>query len=593
MKANIFTGRMPGRMALRLLAILITLASSGLAIAQQTLADADWFVRPLGDGVVWKHYLFENLFGGKQSVSYIEVNRSKAGVSVEFPYLATTRGKTSSMISTQFSAAVAGCNGTYFETTGTGGHRTYLRVNNTVIPPGGELFSPWGYEGAIAMDASDVMTIIQRPSGGWANNTTHPDIMACGPLLIIDTVIPSAYFTTIGSHCTSRHPRTAVGTTTDNRLILLTVDGRTEMANGMTCDELAQVMAQLGCTNALNLDGGGSTTLWGKGEPYSGVLNYPSDNSLYDHLGERSCSNAIAIIAPPPPATLAWDARLTGKTVSTFMERGKTQTATLAFLNCGNQTWTAADTTLVLARPATRSSELHDAATWVSPAQPALMSPPTVPPGATATFSFTLQAPEVETTTVYDEHFMLTQSGIGRFGPADSECWMRIIVEPPPSGGASFIVESRAGGQNFAWYSDSGYADSPTHCTATGCTGTIGMRYGSTYRTVAGLKAATVAPNFPGAGYYKVYVAWGAGSNRRSPITYIVKHAAGENEFQLDQNAIANTWVQLGTQPFYFNAGFGGTVVQTNRDIDVSGSMYAGGVKFELIRTDISGCIIH
>lgn len=592
MKETIIRDRITSRFALWLLALLLILCSSGPAAAQQTLADADWFVRPLGDGVVWRHYLFDNLFGGKQSVSYIEVDLNKAGVSVEFPYLATTRGRTSSMIPTQFPAAVAGCNGTYFETTGTGGHRTYLRVNNTVIPPGGELFSPWGYEGAIAMDVSDVVTIIQRPSGGWVNNTTHPDILACGPLLIIDTAIPTDYFSTIGSHCTSRHPRTAVGKTADNRLILLTVDGRTEMAEGMTCNELAQVMAQLHCTNALNLDGGGSTTLWGKDQPHSGVLNYPSDNSAFDHLGERSCSNAIAIIAPTTDS-LAWDGSVTGKTFSGTMNSEASQTVTLTFQNRGSQTWTAAETQLVLARPDTRTSPLYDAATWIRPTQPALMTPATVAPGQTATFSFTLKAPEVGTTTVYNEHFMLTQSGVGRIGPADSECWMRIIVEPPASGGVSFIVESRAGGQNFAWYSDSGFADSPTHCTATGCTGNIGMRYGSTYRSVAGAKSATAAPNFPGAGYYKVYVAWGAGSNRRSPVTYIVTHAGGESEFQLDQNALSNVWMQLGTEPFYFNVGYGGKVVQSNKDIDVSGSMYAGGVKFEFVNTGVVGWTLY
>lgn len=590
-------GRIQGRMALWLLAALITLISAGLASAQQTLADADWFERPLGDGVVWRHYLFDNLFGGKQSVSYIEVDLGKAGVSVEFPYLAASRAKTSSMISSQFPAAVAGVNGTYFDTTGTGGHRTYLRVNNTEIPPGGALFSSWGYDSGVAIDASDVTTVIQRPAGGWSTDTTHPDILACGPMLIIDTVIPTATLSDPGfTHCASRHPRSAVGKTSENRLILLTVDGRTDMANGMTCVELAQVMQQLGCANALNLDGGGSTTLWGKGEPYNGVLNYPSDNSAYDHAGERSCSNAIAIVASTTD-TLAWDGRVTGKTFSGSMNAGETQNVTLTFQNCGTQTWTAANTKLVLARPAGRASELYDASTWVSPSQPALMTPATVGPGQTATFTFKLKAPNVVTTTVYDEHFMLVQSGITRpigaqsgdtrIGPADSECWMRIVAEPPASGGASFIVESRSGGQNYAWYSDSGFADSGTNCTATGCTGNIGMRYGSTYRSVAGAKTSTTAPNFPGAGEYKVYVAWGAGSNRRNPITYKVNHAAGQSEFQIDQSAVSNVWIQLGTEPFYFNSGYSGSVVISNEDIDISGSMYAGAVKFEFVESAV------
>ncbi|HNT36905.1 MAG TPA: phosphodiester glycosidase family protein, partial [bacterium] len=255
-----------------LFALLVLVSGFPRAHAQQTLADADWFEREVGVGVVWRQYLFDSLFNSKQTVSYLDVDLNNPNVSVQFPYLPSSRQRTSAMIPSQFSGSVGGINGTYFDTSGTGGHVTYLRVNGSVIPPGGSLFSPWGYEGALALNASDVASIQRIPSGGWANNVTHPDIMACGPLLIVDGTIPSAYLTSIGSHCTSRHPRSAVGITADYHLILLVADGRTEMADGMTCEELAQVMAQLGCPNALNLDGGGSSTLWGAGEQYNGVL---------------------------------------------------------------------------------------------------------------------------------------------------------------------------------------------------------------------------------------------------------------------------------------------------------------------------------
>jgi len=562
--------------------ILAALSLTCITPADQTLADADWFERELGDGVVWRYYLFDSLFGSKQSVSYIEADLNNPNVSVEIPYLASSRGRISSMIPNQFPNSVSGINGTYFDTSsGGGGHRTYLRINGTEIPPGGTLFSPWGYEGALALDASENATIEKMPTGGWSNDATHPDIIACGPVLIEAGIIPTAHLTSIGSHCTSRHPRSAVGITSDNHLIFLTVDGRTGMASGMTCEETAKVMEQLGCPDALNLDGGGSTTLWGAGELYNGVLNYPSDNGAYDHGGERACSNAIAVESTAPtPKT--WDGRLTGKIFSKVMESESQQTATLVYENIGTETWTASETKLVLARPETRTSVFYDAAGWPSPSQPALMDPQTVAPHESATFTFQLKAPKVSRTMVYDEHFMLTQEGVGRIGPADSEAWMKIIVQPPFTGGETFIVESREGGQNFAWYADSGMANSGANCTAPGCTGNIGTRYGSTYRSVAGLKNATVAPDFPEPGHYKVYVAWGSGSNRKNPITYHVNHAKGTDTYQFDQSSMSNVWVQLGTGPFYFHAGSSGSVVMTNEDIDVSGSMYAGGVKFEI-----------
>jgi len=548
--------------------------------AQETLEDADWFERDLGKGVVWRHYLFDNLFGSKQSVSYIDVDLTDPDVSVEFPYLATSRQQTSSMIPAQFPDSVTGINGTYFDTSGTGGHVTYLRINGTEIPPGGALFSPWGYEGAIALDASNNASIEEIPTEGWSHDSAHPDIMACGPLLIVDGSIPSAHLTSIGSHCTGRHPRSAIGITADHHLILLTVDGRTDMASGMTCEELAQAMEQLGCPDALNMDGGGSTTLWGAGEPYNGVLNYPSDNGLYDHNGERACSNAVAIESTAP-SLKTWDARLKSKIFSELMDTGSQQTVTLVYDNIGTGTWTVANTKLVLARPVTRTSDFYHSSSWPSPSQPALMTPATVAQDETATFTFVLQAPQVSITTAYDEHFMLTQTGTGRIGPADSEAWMKIVVQPPVSAGTTFIVESRSGGQNFGWYSDIGMANSGANCTAPDCTGNIGMRYGSTYRSVAGSKSAYAAPQFPDWAYYKVYVAWGNGSSRRNPITYHVNHSKGADTFQIDQSSIADVWVQLGAEAYLFNKAYGGTVVMTNENIDLSGSMYAGAVKFE------------
>ena len=90
----------------------------------------------------------------------------------------------------------------------------------------------------------------------------------------------------------NRHPRTAVGMTRDGDLLLLTVDGRTERAIGMSLSDLAQYMISLGALNAVNLDGGGSTTAYVQGE---GVVNFPSDNGSSDNGGERPVSTVLGI----------------------------------------------------------------------------------------------------------------------------------------------------------------------------------------------------------------------------------------------------------------------------------------------------------
>ena len=59
-----------------------------------------------------------------------------------------------------------------------------------------------------------------------------------------------------------KHPRTAVGYTANNELILFVCEGRFKgRADGLTLTEMAKLMQQIGCVEALNLDGGGSSCL--------------------------------------------------------------------------------------------------------------------------------------------------------------------------------------------------------------------------------------------------------------------------------------------------------------------------------------------
>ncbi|MCH8328403.1 MAG: phosphodiester glycosidase family protein [Candidatus Marinimicrobia bacterium] len=61
------------------------------------------------------------------------------------------------------------------------------------------------------------------------------------------------------------HPRTAIGYTRDERIILMVVDGRQEGSPGVNLAQLADMLANVGCVEAINLDGGGSTALVANG----------------------------------------------------------------------------------------------------------------------------------------------------------------------------------------------------------------------------------------------------------------------------------------------------------------------------------------
>jgi len=98
-----------------------------------------------------------------------------------------------------------------------------------------------------------------------------------------------------------RNPRTGVGATADGRLLLVTVDGRQPgYSVGMSLRELAELFVGLGAQAAINLDGGGSTTMVLDGV----VVNRVSDPQ------ERRVSTAVLVLAEPPPAPVAPPAAL-------------------------------------------------------------------------------------------------------------------------------------------------------------------------------------------------------------------------------------------------------------------------------------------
>jgi hypothetical protein len=89
----------------------------------------------------------------------------------------------------------------------------------------------------------------------------------------------------------TRHPRTMIGTTSDGTIWLVTVDGRQpQLSAGMTLAELRALASRLDLVNALNLDGGGSTTMWVRGK----ILNSPSDAA-----GPRKVSDALLVFSAP------------------------------------------------------------------------------------------------------------------------------------------------------------------------------------------------------------------------------------------------------------------------------------------------------
>jgi len=133
------------------------------------------------------------------------------------------------------------------------------------------------------LDKKDAkLTVNTSPE--W-KNVKH--IISGGPYLVKDNEVfvdmTAQKLGAIGG----RNPRSAIGYTADNNLILVAVDGREGSSIGMTLMELANFMKSIGCTNAMNLDGGGSTVMYVNGQ----VVNRPAQK------GGIPLSNAIVLSA--------------------------------------------------------------------------------------------------------------------------------------------------------------------------------------------------------------------------------------------------------------------------------------------------------
>ncbi|MBN1476923.1 phosphodiester glycosidase family protein [Candidatus Sumerlaeota bacterium] len=554
---------------LTLWAILLAALSATLAAQtpEEQITSAPWFEREVAQGVTWRYYHFDSLFNSEQDIFVTDVDLDTPGVTVRFPYETGGASRVVSSYASLTPGAVALTNGNFGDSSGS---VQFLKVDGVVINPTRD--ATIADEGGIVIDASENVTCRVRPPdpGRW-ESLTEPHVMASNTN-VVSGGVQWPLWPDIPFYFGDRHPRTVVGKTPDNHFLLVAVDGRSPTAAGMTYEELATTMIALGCTDAVGLDGGGSTTMWITGEPGSGVVNTPSDGS------ERSVVNAVAVIAPPSTATLAWDSRHTATSAyENTMISGETQTVWMEFENYGTETWTS-NTRLGTTEDRDRDSELHTAGDWLSTNRVTAADQATVAPGETGRFTFTVTAPDVSTPTDLVESFGLIEEGVDWFGPEQSR--LRITVLPEGGIEGNIIIESRAGGQNVGWYAETGgWADSGTDCTALGMTPGIGMRYGSTYRSVAGLKTATFTPVITQAGMYNVYVTWGAGSNRRSGITLRVHHSGGVDESLVDQSASANEWYPLGTH--HFDIGTGGYVEVSNESTDVSGSMYTAGAIFE------------
>jgi uncharacterized protein YigE (DUF2233 family) len=136
--------------------------------------------------------------------------------------------------------------------------------------------------------AGDSSGVLVRYQGGASNRWAVESAVGAGPMLLRN----GEYAVTATEEGFARtsipatHPRTAAGVTSDGRLVLMVVDGRQERSRGVNLAELADLMRSAGAVDAMNLDGGGSSTLVVNGH----LVNRPTGGTF-----QRSVMSAIVV----------------------------------------------------------------------------------------------------------------------------------------------------------------------------------------------------------------------------------------------------------------------------------------------------------
>ncbi len=282
-----------------LLSIVLTawglLACSQVDYSNDSLhvTNAEWRIDSL-DGFVFKSYHFGEgeLFCSAQHLFVLEIPQDSPR------RLAFAYDSVLTHVSTlsERCEAFAAVNGSFFDM-GQGNPVCYLRIDGIQrgenTPGQNDSVNRKYYQYAtMALRRGRPCLSVPDSNRQSEEQMKEKNIMTAGPMLLqAGEMVPQRDDRTF---VTKRHNRTAVGVRPDGTTLLVVADGRFKhQAEGLSLFELERVMRWLGCTEAINLDGGGSSTMYIK---EFGVVNYPSDNGLHDHEGERPVSNAILLL---------------------------------------------------------------------------------------------------------------------------------------------------------------------------------------------------------------------------------------------------------------------------------------------------------
>lgn len=245
-----------------------------------------WNVKEIAQGLTWKTAQAE-LFDTAQNINVLEIDLRKRELTLVYD---PARNRPTSVMAAE-AKALAAVNAGFFDVK-EGGSVTYLKMDGEILGDTLKWRRNQNLNGALIIRTNGSVAVeLAGSNSTYTTDKKIDDVLVTGSLLIDEgkrLELPD------NSFVKNRHPRTCLGIVNKHKIMLVTVDGRASQAAGMSLPELQEFLELLGCHEAINLDGGGSTTMWVSSEEFQ-VVNMPSDNQKFDHKGERNVSSILAV----------------------------------------------------------------------------------------------------------------------------------------------------------------------------------------------------------------------------------------------------------------------------------------------------------
>lgn len=278
----------------KFISFLLLLCTCFLFSDAQTAADAEaikniqWTTKTIADGIILKNCEKESFFSSLQSIAILEIDTAVAKVDFKVDFEKSEFHPVS--VFGRKNKAIAAINGTYFNVnTGISWHFIKIDGKKVAATVENEFSTRASGVFTVTDGVVDISTWNKEKEAALAGDAEYA--LVCGPLMLDD----DADFDMWDDDFTSvRHPRSCVANTGNGKVLIIAVDGRqSNRANGMSLYELRFFVRQLGCVDAMNLDGGGSTALYVAGQPNYGIVNKPIDENVPGK--ERNVGNILYI----------------------------------------------------------------------------------------------------------------------------------------------------------------------------------------------------------------------------------------------------------------------------------------------------------